>query len=48
MLANRICVRYENTRAFDDGEGMEFCWKLNYIQLNDTFSEVHPTESFRI
>ena len=23
----------------DDEEGMEFCWKLNYIQLNDTFSE---------
>lgn len=29
----------------DDGEGMEFCWKLNYIQLNDTFSEVHQTAS---
>jgi hypothetical protein len=28
-----------------DGEGMEFCWKLNYIQLNDTFSEVHQTAS---
>ena len=27
------------------GEGMEFCWKLNYIQLNDTFSEVHQTAS---
>ena len=23
--------------ALDDEEGMEFCWKLNYIQLNDTF-----------
>lgn len=31
--------------AADDGEGMEFCWKLNYIQLNDTFSEVHQTAS---
>jgi hypothetical protein len=31
--------------ASDDGEGMEFCWKLNYIQLNDTFSEVHQTAS---
>lgn len=29
----------------DDGEGMEFCWKLNYIQLNDIFSEVHQTAS---
>lgn len=27
----------------EDEEGMEFCWKLNYIQLNDTFSEVHQT-----
>lgn len=31
--------------ASDDDEGMEFCWKLNYIQLNDTFSEVHQTAS---
>ena len=31
--------------ASDDAEGMEFCWKLNYIQLNDTFSEVHQTAS---
>ena len=31
--------------AATDGEGMEFCWKLNYIQLNDTFSEVHQTAS---
>jgi hypothetical protein len=31
--------------AAEDGEGMEFCWKLNYIQLNDTFSEVHQTAS---
>jgi hypothetical protein len=31
--------------AAGDGEGMEFCWKLNYIQLNDTFSEVHQTAS---
>jgi hypothetical protein len=31
--------------AAQDGEGMEFCWKLNYIQLNDTFSEVHQTAS---
>lgn len=31
--------------AADDGEGMEFCWKLNYIQLNDTFSEIHQTAS---
>lgn len=31
--------------ATTDGEGMEFCWKLNYIQLNDTFSEVHQTAS---
>ena len=31
--------------AADDEEGMEFCWKLNYIQLNDTFSEVHQTAS---
>lgn len=29
----------------DDGEGMEFCWKLNYIQMNDIFSEVHQTAS---
>ena len=29
----------------EDDEGMEFCWKLNYIQLNDTFSEVHQTAS---
>ena len=29
--------------AFTDGEGMEFCWKLNYIQMNDIFSEVHQT-----
>lgn len=31
--------------AAEDEEGMEFCWKLNYIQLNDTFSEVHQTAS---
>ena len=31
--------------AADDDEGMEFCWKLNYIQLNDTYSEVHQTAS---
>jgi len=31
--------------AADDEEGMEFCWKLNYIQLNDTYSEVHQTAS---
>lgn len=31
--------------ASDDAEGMEFCWKLNYIQLNDTFSEIHQTAS---
>ena len=31
--------------AATDGEGMEFCWKLDYIQLNDTFSEVHQTAS---
>lgn len=31
--------------AAEDDEGMEFCWKLNYIQLNDTFSEVHQTAS---
>jgi len=31
--------------AAQDGEGMEFCWKLDYIQLNDTFSEVHQTAS---
>ena len=31
--------------AATDGEGMEFCWKLNYIQLNDTFSEIHQTAS---
>jgi hypothetical protein len=31
--------------AAEDGEGMEFCWKLNYIQLNDTYSEVHQTAS---
>ena len=29
--------------ASDDSEGMEFCWKLNYVQLNDIFSEVHQT-----
>lgn len=28
-----------------DHEGMEFCWKLNYVQLNDMFSEVHQTAS---
>ena len=31
--------------ATDDEEGMEFCWKLNYIQMNDIFSEVHQTAS---
>ena len=31
--------------AATDGEGMEFCWKLNYIQMNDIFSEVHQTAS---
>lgn len=31
--------------ASDDEEGMEFCWKLNYMQLNDMFSEVHQTAS---
>ena len=31
--------------AAEDSEGMEFCWKLDYIQLNDTFSEVHQTAS---
>jgi len=29
--------------AATDGEGMEFCWKLNYIQLNNIFSEIHQT-----
>lgn len=29
--------------AADDGEGMEFCWKLNYIQLNNVYSEIHQT-----
>ena len=29
-----------NTHDTFDGEGMEFCWKLNYIQMNDIFSEV--------
>ena len=29
----------------DDEEGMEFCWKLNYIQLNDIYSEIHQTAS---
>lgn len=29
--------------AADDGEGMEFCWKLNYIQMNDIFSDVYQT-----
>ena len=27
--------------ALDDEEGMEFCWKLNYIQPNDILLEVH-------
>ena len=31
--------------AATDGEGMECCWKLNYIQMNDIFSEVHQTAS---
>ena len=31
---------YKHLRSPSDGEGMEFCWKLNYIQLNDTFREV--------
>lgn len=31
--------------AADDGEGVEFCWKLNYIQMNDTFSDIHQTAS---
>ena len=35
----------EDGEDTDDEEGMEFCWKLNYIQLNDTFSEVHQTAS---
>ena len=34
-----------NTHEALDGEGMEFCWKLNYIQMNDIFSEVHQTAS---
>jgi len=39
-------VKDMNTHeAAEDGEGMEFCWKLDYIQLNDTFSEVHQTAS---
>ena len=29
----------------DDGEGMEFCWKLNYVQMNDVFSEVYQTHT---
>jgi len=29
--------------AADDEEGMEFCWKLNYVQMNDVFSEVYQT-----
>lgn len=33
----------ETHEAATDGEGMEFCWKLNYLQLNDTFSEIHQT-----
>lgn len=28
-----------------EGDAMEFCWKLNYMQLNDMFSEVHQTAS---
>lgn len=31
--------------ATDDHEGMEFCWKLNYIQMNDVYSEIHQTAS---
>ncbi len=38
-------LQMQTHEAADDGEGMEFCWKLNYIQLNDTFSEVHQTAS---
>lgn len=38
-------LQMQTHEAAGDGEGMEFCWKLNYIQLNDTFSEVHQTAS---
>jgi hypothetical protein len=38
-------LQMQTHESADDGEGMEFCWKLNYIQLNDTFSEVHQTAS---
>jgi hypothetical protein len=38
-------LQMQTHEAASDGEGMEFCWKLNYIQLNDTFSEVHQTAS---
>jgi hypothetical protein len=38
-------LQMKTHESADDGEGMEFCWKLNYIQLNDTFSEVHQTAS---
>ena len=41
MLVPLNIQRPMNHEALHDGEGMEFCWKLNYIQLNDTFSEVH-------
>ena len=38
-------LQMQTHESAGDGEGMEFCWKLNYIQLNDTFSEVHQTAS---
>ena len=40
---------HENT---DDGEGIEFCWKLPYYQMNDWFSisynNTTPFQAFRV
>ena len=36
MLAYQHTKTIRTHEDTDDEEGMEFCWKLNYIQLNDT------------
>jgi hypothetical protein len=38
-------LNMQTHEAAVDGEGMEFCWKLNYIQLNNIYSEIHQTAS---
>ena len=41
----QYALEMKTHEAADDGEGMEFCWKLNYIQLNDIYSEINQTAS---